>query len=108
MVFEAAMMARKGVDKEEIINQVNSLIPHTHEIAILKSLDYLRKGGRISIAKYLIGNLANFKPIIGVEDGLVKNIGRVKGFDNGIEILKKNILNILQNRKTDFETVFML
>ena len=105
LVYEAAMMAKAGVKKEEIITKIESLIPYTHGVAILKSLDYLRKGGRISIAKHIIGSLANFKPVISVEDGLVKNIGRVKGFDNGIELLKRNIPNILRNRKTDFVTI---
>jgi DegV family protein with EDD domain len=106
LVYEAAKMAQAGHSRAEIINRINELIPHTHGIAILKSLDYLRKGGRISIAKHIIGNLANFRPIIAVEDGLVKNLSKVKGFKNGIELLKKRIPNILKNRKT--ETVVIL
>ncbi|NHJ48069.1 MAG: DegV family protein [Asgard group archaeon] len=101
LVYEAAKMAQLGNPKEEIIDRLNKLIPHTHGIAILKSLDYLRKSGRISIAKHFIGNLGNFRPIIAVEDGLVKNIGKIKGFENGIELLKKRIPNILKNRKTN-------
>ncbi len=101
LVYEAAKKAQAGASKEEIITRVNELIPHTHGIAILKSLDYLRKGGRISIAKHIIGNLANFRPLIAIEDGLVKNIGKVKGFDKGLELLKSRVPNILKNRKID-------
>ncbi|HUU79780.1 MAG TPA: DegV family protein [candidate division Zixibacteria bacterium] len=102
LVYEAAIMARNNATKEDIISHVNDLIPHTHGIAVLKSLDHLKKGGRINIAKYLIGSLANFKPLIGVEDGLVQNIGTVRGYDNAIELIKKNIPNILNGRKTEF------
>ena len=101
LVSEAAKMAQAGASKDEIIKRLNQLIPHTHGVCIMKSLDYLRKGGRISFAKQVIGNLANFRPVIAVEDGLVKNIGRVKGFDKGLELLKIRVPDILRNRKTD-------
>ncbi|NHJ84158.1 MAG: DegV family protein [Asgard group archaeon] len=106
LVYEAAKMAQKGATKEAIISRINELIPHTHGIAILKSLDYLRKGGRISIAKHIIANLANFRPIIAVEDGLVQNIGKVKGIDKGIELIINLLPEILMDQKTD--TIFIL
>ncbi|NHJ41241.1 MAG: DegV family protein [Asgard group archaeon] len=105
LVYEAAKLAKEGASKEEIINKINELIPYTRGVAILKSLDYLRKGGRIGIAKHLIANIANFRPIIAVEDGLVKNIGKVKGFDNGIELIKKHLPVILKNRKSDLVVI---
>lgn len=105
LVYEAAVMAKSGASKVEILKKLEELIPHTHGIAVLKSLDHLRKGGRISIAKHLIANLANFKPIIGVEDGLVQNIGKVRGYENAIELIKKNIPVILPSLKNDFIVV---
>ncbi|MBK5114234.1 MAG: DegV family protein [Candidatus Heimdallarchaeota archaeon] len=101
LVYVAAKMAQAGASKDEIIKRVNQLIPHAHGVAIMKSLDYLRKGGRISFAKQVIGNLANFRPVIAIEDGLVKNIGRVKGFDKGLELLMARVPDILRNRKVD-------
>ena len=100
LVYEAAKMAQNGASKEEIISQLEELIPHTHGVIILKSLELLRKGGGIGFTKHFIANLGKFRPIIAVEDGLVKNIGKVKGFDKGIELFSKQIPNILMNRKT--------
>ncbi len=101
LVYEAAKLAQTGATKEEILTKLHELIPHTHGIAVVKSLDYLRKGGRISFAKQVIANLANFRPVIAVEDGLVQSIGKVKGFENGIEMIKKHIPEILKNLKTE-------
>ena len=42
-----------------------------HSSSALETLDYLRKGGRISAAKAAIGGLLSVKPIITVDDGLV-------------------------------------
>ncbi|MCF2142454.1 MAG: DegV family protein [Candidatus Heimdallarchaeota archaeon] len=106
LVYEGAKMALTGATKKAIITRINSLIPHTHGIAILKTLEYLRKGGRISVTKQVLGNLAKLKPIIAVEDGLVKNIGKVKGFENGVELLKNAIPKIVAGRK--FETIAIL
>ncbi|MEG0181312.1 MAG: DegV family protein, partial [Peptostreptococcaceae bacterium] len=49
------------------------------------TLDYLQKGGRISLAKATIGNMLNIKPILSIEDGFVKPIGQVRG--------KKQVVN---------------
>ncbi|MCG4682718.1 DegV family protein, partial [Faecalibacillus intestinalis] len=43
------------------------------------SLDYLQKGGRISGTKAAIGTLLNIKPILKIEDGLVKQKTQVRG-----------------------------
>ena len=45
----------------------------------------MQKGGRISLAKATIGNMLNIKPILSIEDGLVKPIGQVRG--------KKQVVN---------------
>jgi DegV family protein with EDD domain len=101
LVYKAAKMAKSGADKEEIITAIEELIPHTHGIAMLQSLEHLRKGGRISIAKHLIAKMADFKPIVAVLDGLVQNIGKVRGFDKGMALLKKSIPEILPTLKMD-------
>ncbi|HUT81503.1 MAG TPA: DegV family protein [Candidatus Bathyarchaeia archaeon] len=106
LVYEIGKLAQAGATKEEILSRLQELIPHAHGVAVLKSLDYLRKGGRISFAKQVIANLANFKPIIVAEDGLVKNIGKVKGFENGIEMIKKRVPEILKSLKTDSIIIF--
>ena len=44
----------------------------------LETLEYLRKGGRISGAQAAIGTLLSVKPIIAVEDGVVETADRVR------------------------------
>jgi DegV family protein with EDD domain len=106
IVYEAAKMAKKGISKEDILKRVKELIPKAHGIAILQSLDHLRKGGRINIAQHLLGSLVGFKPMVTVEDGLVKNIGKVRGYNKGMELLKKSLPEILKGLET--ETLIIL
>ena len=53
----------------------------------IDSLNHLQKGGRISSTKAMVGNLLNVKPICEVKDGLVTQLGQVRG--------KKNVINKL-------------
>ena len=45
----------------------------------IDSLNHLQKGGRISSTKAVLGNILNVKPICEVKDGLVSQLGQVRG-----------------------------
>jgi len=45
---------------------------------IARTIEYLRKGGRISGAQAAIGSLLGVKPIISIKDGLVDTVDRVR------------------------------
>jgi len=76
MVIEAARFARKGVGLAEIAALVNRMIPVTEMIQTADTLKYLQMGGRIGQAQYLVGNLLNIKPLIGMRDGVIVPLGR--------------------------------
>lgn len=76
MVIEAARAARKGAGPSEITALVNRMIPVTEMIQTADTLKYLQMGGRIGQAQYLVGNLLNIKPLIGMSDGVIVPLGR--------------------------------
>ena len=92
-------------------NMVSSLIEHeTISTTIEKAKEVkpfaeklitLAKKGSLSARRRAIALLGN-RAIIGIEDGLVQNIGKVRGYDNAIDLIKKNIPNILEGRRLDF------
>ena len=45
----------------------------------VETLEFLAKGGRIGKAQKFAGQLLNIKPILGISDGVVEPIGRVRG-----------------------------
>jgi DegV family protein with EDD domain len=45
----------------------------------VETLEYLQRGGRIGRAQALAGALLNVRPILGVEDGVVVPVARVRG-----------------------------
>jgi len=62
--IEAAQMAREGKSLAEIADKVEALVPRIMLWAVLDTLTYLERGGRIGRSRALLGNLLNVKPMI--------------------------------------------
>ncbi|HYM84118.1 MAG TPA: DegV family protein [Candidatus Dormibacteraeota bacterium] len=74
----AAELARRGLSADEIVTRVEERIPDTDLYVALDTLEYLRRGGRLSPAQAAIGSLLSVKPIITVRDGRVDTAERVR------------------------------
>ena len=78
-VIKACELKEQGLSASEIVSKLEEL-KGTETIAFfVDDLKYLQKGGRISSAKASIGTLLKVKPILTVEDGLVKQHSQVRG-----------------------------
>lgn len=73
-----ATEAKAGKSLTEIKAHAESLCPRARIIAVLDTLEYLRRGGRISGAAAMVGTLLNVKPLIGVRDGEIVALERVR------------------------------
>lgn len=69
---------------EEIEKKVNALIPRIKIMAIPETLNYLLKGGRLSMKEWLFGSMLNIKPIIGFKEGRVTVHTKKMGLKNGM------------------------
>ncbi len=87
LVVRAAQMALDGASGTRIVEEVESLVPRTQLFGVVDTLEYLHKGGRIGMASALVGSLLKVKPIIGVRDGIVHPIERVRGRERAFERL---------------------
>ena len=58
-------------------------------MAMLDTLEYLKKGGRISAAVAFAGKLLSLKPVVAIVDGEVKLVGKAMGSKNGSNLLNK-------------------
>jgi len=78
IALEAARAALSGASLESISNQVSTMIPVTRMMQTADTLKYLYMGGRIGLAKRLVGGLLNIKPIIGMKDGVIVALGQAR------------------------------
>ncbi|MFH0751376.1 MAG: DegV family protein [Chloroflexota bacterium] len=87
----AAEMATAGVAAAEIAKAVVARLQDVDLYVAIDTLEYLRKGGRLSAARSAIGTVLSVKPIITVVDGLVtmaeKPRTRVKARERVLELI---------------------
>lgn len=101
LIEKAAQMANEGKSIKEIINKLEEYREKVQVYFSVDSLDYLFKGGRISGTKAAIGTLLNIKPILKIEDGLVKQKNQVRGSKKIIPKLIEELKNEVGNDFSD-------
>jgi DegV family protein with EDD domain len=93
-VIAAAEAAMRGSSLEAVLERINNVRRRVRVIAMLDTLEYLHKSGRVSWARARIGNLLRVKPFIDVIGGHAKRIGDVRTRRRGINRLLR-LLNDL-------------
>lgn len=78
LVLLAAELAAQGASADEIVTAVERRIPDSRLYVVLETLEYLKRGGRISGARAALGTMLAVKPIITIEDGIVESIDKVR------------------------------
>ncbi|HEX4966307.1 MAG TPA: DegV family protein [Thermoanaerobaculia bacterium] len=75
----AARMAARGESATDIRNRLLAMAPRVQTLFVVDTLEYLARGGRIGRAQALLGGLLGIKPILGVVEGEVTAVDRVRG-----------------------------
>lgn len=84
-------MAENGAPAEEIARKITEERENVRLIALLDTLEYLKKGGRISKTAAIAGGLLSIKPVICIVDGAVEVLGKARGSRQGNNLLVKDI-----------------
>ena len=79
MLERAVKMRDAGESIEAIMDELGRIRDHNLLRFTVGSLDFLQKNGRIGGAQALLGGLLKIKPILGLVDGRVEAVGRVRG-----------------------------
>jgi len=79
IVVEAAKMAKEGRTKEDILQTIENMKLRMDHIFSVETLEYLKRGGRLSPTKAAIGTIFNVKPILTIEGGKVEPLDKVRG-----------------------------
>ena len=77
-VIKAAEEALAGLGLEEIKAHLVDRLERTRIFAVLDTLEYVRRGGRIGGATAMLGNVLNIKPIISLKEGVVVPVERAR------------------------------
>jgi DegV family protein with EDD domain len=79
MTLNAARLAARGASMDEVLAWLERWRDDTGLLFSLRTLEYLRRGGRIGAARSMIGKLMGLQPILGFEDGNVVPLAKARG-----------------------------
>lgn len=87
-IIEGAKELERTNDLGKTVNRIKAVLNNTKIYYVVKTLEYLKKGGRIGKVEGTIGELLNIKPIISMnEDGVYFSFKKVRGRSRSIEEL---------------------
>ena len=91
LVQYALRLVDEGRGASEIASLVESARERLVLLALLDTLEYLKRGGRIPKSVGTIGELLSIKPVVGVRDGEVVMLGKARGSKNGRNLLHQEV-----------------
>lgn len=91
LVEYAFRLIDQGMTAAEIADELNRLKKRIRLVALLDTLEYLKKGGRISGAVALAGNLLSIKPVIAIQNGEVAILGKARGSKQANNLIVEQI-----------------
>lgn len=91
LVRRAVQLAGQGLDAAALAARLEEEKKDICLVALLDTLEYLRRGGRLSSAAAFVGGLLSIKPVIAVRDGEVVLLGKARGSKNGNNLLMEEI-----------------
>ncbi|MDR1700763.1 MAG: DegV family protein [Lachnoclostridium sp.] len=104
LVSEAAKMRDEGASAEEIETKILELTKRARLFIVLDTLEYVKKGGRISPSVAFVGGILGLHPVISVIEGKVDLVDKVKGKKS----MNKWLLNKLEELPVDTNYNFYL
>ena len=87
----ASQAAKAGCTLQQVVNKVHETIDQLRALALLDTLRYAVKGGRLGKTIFAIESKLNVKPLITLRDGEVRPAGLTRTRDKGIDRLREFI-----------------
>ena len=87
----ALQLADAGMSAAEIAAKLDEVKQRIHVIALVDTLEYLWKGGRLSRGAAVAGGLLNIKPVLAVINGEIRVLGKARGSKQANNLLASEI-----------------
>jgi DegV family protein with EDD domain len=87
LVIKASRLKEEGFNIKQIEEKILETIPHVKSSLSFESLDNLVKGGRLSKTVGVIGNFLGIRLILGVVDGEMAVLDKVRGSKKAVKTI---------------------
>jgi len=92
LVLETAGAAGRGDDIEAVLRLARGMVTRTHVMAVLNTLENLKKGGRIGGARAMLGSMLSIKPVVDITGGEVHEAGKARTRTKALHLLAGRLL----------------
>lgn len=86
--------ARAGEPVEAVIHSIRDTLSRVRVYALLDTVEYLARSGRVSTVRLGLSNLLSIKPIVEVRSGTVTSLARVRTWNRAINILVERVTGL--------------
>lgn len=104
LVNYALELIDRGMNAAEIAAELNLAKKRIHLVALLDTLEYLKKGGRVSSAVAFAAGVLSIKPVIAIQDGEVVMLGKARGSKQANNLIAERV----QKAGIDFSMPYLL
>ena len=91
LVEYALKLLKDGLEAKEIAEKLEEAKNRIVIVALVDTLEYLKKGGRISKTVAFAGTVLNIKPVLSIADGQISILGKARGSKMGNNLLVQEI-----------------
>lgn len=84
-------MVRQGLDAAQIAQKLEEEKQQIRVLAVVDTLEYLKRGGRVSKAVAFAGGLLNIKPVLGIVRGEILMLGKARGLKQANTVLAEEV-----------------
>ena len=91
LIERALELLDEGLEAKEIAERLEEEKKNIVIVALVDTLEYLKKGGRISKTVAFAGSVLNIKPVLAVIDGEILILGKARGSKQGNNLLVQEI-----------------
>ena len=106
MALTAAKALEEGADPETAVQATMKVRSTQLGMFVIKTLEYLRKGGRIGLVEGVMGNLLQIKPIVYVnDDGIYETLAKARGYKSAVEMMIQEAVKRFGKTKINLSVV---
>lgn len=97
VALEAARAAAEGASLDEVVARARAAVSNAGVVALLETVSYAFKGGRLSSAASTVGSLLKICPMIRVQNNRVSLIGQARRRSKGIAAVIEKVVDEVQD-----------
>ena len=106
MVLVAAQALEAGEDPDSAVQKAKNARSSQLGMFVIRTLEYLRKGGRIGLVEGVVGNLLQIKPIIFINgDGVYQTLAKARGYKAAVETMMQEAVQRFGKAKINLSVV---